>query len=245
MQRRSQMLRQDGRSIAFVPTMGFLHEGHLSLMREGRQLADILVVSIFVNPTQFNDAKDCATYPTPMHAGAPEEVSQEDFDALKARRLRIHQHQLVVVFVPVLLAAIAARTGHLALADGFAWLGSDVAVAVLAVAALAEVVAYFVPWFDNLLDTVSGPAAVAAGTGPFTLPKVPDRVSRFWVFDENAGGVASLPLVALLLHVTSDAPGIGPVARRALQVDLGHLHLGRAERAGHRVGASLLRQPWW
>lgn len=59
-------------------------------------------------------------------------------------------------------------------------------------------------------------AAVAAGTGPFTLPKVPDRVSRFWVFDENAGGVASLPLVALLLHVTSDAPGIGPVARRAL-----------------------------
>ena len=68
------------------------------------------------------------------------------------------------VFVPLLLAAIAARTGHLALADGFAWLGSDMAVVILGVAATAEIVAYFIPWFDNLLDTVAGPAAVAAGT---------------------------------------------------------------------------------
>ena len=68
------------------------------------------------------------------------------------------------VFVPLLLAAIAARTGHLALADGFAWLGSDMAVVILGVAATAEIVAYFIPWFDNLLDTVAGPTAVAAGT---------------------------------------------------------------------------------
>lgn len=68
------------------------------------------------------------------------------------------------VFVPLLLASIAARSDHLALADGFAWLGSDVAVVILGVAAAAEVVAYFIPWFDNLLDTVAGPAAVVAGT---------------------------------------------------------------------------------
>ena len=47
-------------------------------------------------------------------------------------------------------------------------------------------------------------ARAAAGLGPFTLPKVPDRVSRFWTFDENAGGVASLPLVALTQYLAPE-----------------------------------------
>jgi adenylate cyclase len=69
-------------------------------------------------------------------------------------------------------------------------------------------------------------AAVAAGLGPFTLPKIPDQVSRFWLFDDNAGSVASLPVISLLLYATP--------AYQALQAARG----GQAE--AHGRGSTLV-----
>jgi len=63
MQNFAESVRLRGGRIAFVPTMGFFHEGHLNLMRMGRKSGDCLVVSIFVNPTQFAPNEDLETYP--------------------------------------------------------------------------------------------------------------------------------------------------------------------------------------
>ena len=83
MQQWASTTREAGKKIAFVPTMGFLHEGHVALMREGKRGGDYLVVSIFVNPTQFGVGEDYEDYPRDLEGDA-EKVSSAGGDIIFA-----------------------------------------------------------------------------------------------------------------------------------------------------------------
>ncbi len=74
-------IRAEGKSVALVPTMGFLHEGHLSLIRKAKDECDIVIVSIFVNPTQFAPHEDLEKYPRDI-SGDSERASGAGCDML-------------------------------------------------------------------------------------------------------------------------------------------------------------------
>ncbi|HXJ81582.1 MAG TPA: DUF4126 domain-containing protein [Candidatus Methylomirabilis sp.] len=95
------------------------------------------------------------------------------------------------VFVPLLLTGAAARLGTLKLTPEMAWIGSDAALVAFATATVLEIVAYYIPWLDNLLDTIATPAAVTAGI-MITAAATPD-LSPFlrWALAIVAGGGAA------------------------------------------------------
>src|SRR5580704_13824470 len=132
------------------------------------------------------------------------------------------------VFLPMLIASGAAYTGHLHLDDGFAWLGSPSALIMLSVAALVEVLAYYIPVIDNLLDVVSAPAAFIAGTvlSAAVMTDMPPMVK--WTAAVIAGGgVAGLTrgLTGVLRAHSTVLTG------RARE--LRHLHRGTWRRSPH------------
>ena len=95
------------------------------------------------------------------------------------------------VFVPLLIISLAAHSGHLTLAQGFAWMGSDYALITFAVATVLEIGAYYIPWLDNLLDSLATPAAVVAGT-IVTASLVSDMSPYLrWTLAVIAGGGAA------------------------------------------------------
>lgn len=94
-------------------------------------------------------------------------------------------------FVPLLLMSLAARSGLLTLTPGMEWVASDAALLALATATIAEILAYYVPWLDNLLDTIATPTAVLAGvlaTAAVT-PDLPPLLR--WIISILGGGGAA------------------------------------------------------
>ncbi len=92
------------------------------------------------------------------------------------------------VFVPMLVASVAAYTGVLPVQDGFAWLGSTPAMICFATATVVEIVAYYVPVVDNLLDSITTPMAVGAGTLLMTSVLPIDGGLLKWVTGFIIGG---------------------------------------------------------
>ena len=115
------------------------------------------------------------------------------------------------VFVPLLALSIGAMTGHLHLAQNFAWIGSEPALIAFAVATVFEIGAYYIPFLDNALDTIAGPTAAIAGI--LVTASVMADVDPMWRWTLAViagGGIAgSTQLATTKLRLASSATTAG------------------------------------
>jgi hypothetical protein len=121
------------------------------------------------------------------------------------------------VFVPLFAASIAAHGGNLTLAPGFDWLGTNTAMVAFGTATVLEIGAYYVPWLDHLLDTVTTPASVAAGVvaSAAVLVDLPPLV-QWGVALVGGGGIAGLTQGATVALRTKSGLFTGGLANFAV-----------------------------
>ena len=117
------------------------------------------------------------------------------------------------VFVPMLGMSIAALSGHVTLAHGFEWIGTWTALLAFTTATVIEIVAYYIPWVDNLLDTIMTPAAIVAGS--ILTASMVGHISPFlkWSLAIIAGGgvsaVVQVGTVAVRAASSGTTGGLG------------------------------------
>lgn len=123
------------------------------------------------------------------------------------------------VFVPMLGMSVASMAGHLELSSGFEWIGTPPAFICFLAATSLEIVAYYVPWLDNLLDTIATPAAVVAGTITLAATVAPTpmvkemspllRWSLAFIAGGSIAGIIQLGTVTLRGTSTLTTAGLG------------------------------------
>ena len=135
------------------------------------------------------------------------------------------------VFVPPLVMSIASLFGHLTLSPSFEWMGSYTALVVFAVATAIEIAAYYIPWVDNLLDTIATPMAIAAGTF-VTASVIPEGDPMLqWTVALIAGGGAAGTIQAFT--------GIGRLASTMMTGGLGNPLISTIESGGSIILSGL------
>lgn len=124
------------------------------------------------------------------------------------------------VFVPFLVISIASLTGNLQLSDSFSWIGTVPAVIAFGTASVLEIAGYYIPWFDNLLDTIASPIAVIAGI--ILMASVVSGMSPLlkWTLTIIAGGGIAASMQALtgftrLTSTTTTGGAANPVVSTA------------------------------
>ena len=163
------------------------------------------------------------------------------------------------VFVPLLVTSLAAQTGHLTLSGSFEWIGSKPALIAFAAATVLEILAYYVPWIDNVLDLVAGPAAVVAGI-VITASVVSDVDPLMrWSLAVIAGGgaaavvqtattvarhVSSFTTAGLGNHLLSTGEAVGSVTLSALSLIAPLVAAVVVAALGLAALAVLIKRPW-